>query len=107
MKKLMLILAVATLPMVAFADTPAKKTTKKHKAHTTAASPATPASPATAARPGDQGQPRDQGQPVSRREVDPDPEVRCRQGHATRVPLRVCGPRPGQLVRDLTSASCA
>jgi len=49
MKKLMLILAVAALPMAAFADTPAKKTTKKHKAHTTVASPAPEASPSPAA----------------------------------------------------------
>jgi hypothetical protein len=50
MKKLILILAVAALPMAAFADTPAK-TTKKHahKAHTTAASPAPEASPSPAA----------------------------------------------------------
>ena len=49
MKKLMLILAVAALPMAVFADTPAKKTSKKHKAHTTAASPAPEASPSPAA----------------------------------------------------------
>jgi hypothetical protein len=45
MKKLMLVLALAAMPMAAFADTPAK-TTKKHKAHKTAASPAPEASPA-------------------------------------------------------------
>jgi DNA-binding protein HU-beta len=46
MKKLILILAVAALPMAVYADTPAKTTTKKHAhKHTTAASPAPDASP--------------------------------------------------------------
>ena len=49
MKKLMLILACAALPMAAMADTPAKTTKKSHKAHTTAASPAPEASPSPAA----------------------------------------------------------
>lgn len=52
MKKLMLLLACAALPMVAFADTPTKTTTaKKHKAHKTAASPAPDASPAASPTP--------------------------------------------------------
>ena len=47
MKKLILILAVAALPMAVYAaDTPAKTTAKKHAhKHTTAASPAPDASP--------------------------------------------------------------
>jgi hypothetical protein len=46
MKKLILILAVAALPMAVYADTPAKTTAKKH-AHKAAAvaSPAPDASP--------------------------------------------------------------
>jgi hypothetical protein len=44
MKKLILILAVAALPMAVYADTPAKTTAKKH-AHKVAASPAPDASP--------------------------------------------------------------
>ena len=48
MKKLILILAVAALPMAAYADTPAKKTTKKAPA--AKASPAPKASPSPAAK---------------------------------------------------------
>lgn len=46
MKKLILILVVAALPMAVYADTPTKTTAKKHAhKHTTAASPAPEASP--------------------------------------------------------------
>jgi hypothetical protein len=45
MKKLILILAVAALPMAVYADTPAKTTKKHAHKHTAAASPAPEASP--------------------------------------------------------------
>lgn len=53
MKKLMLLLALAAMPMVAFAETPASPTPKKttHKKHKKTASPAPEASPAATASP--------------------------------------------------------
>ena len=53
MKKLMLLLALAAMPMVAFAETPASPTPKKttHKKHKKTASPNPEASPAASASP--------------------------------------------------------
>jgi hypothetical protein len=51
MKKLMLLLALAAMPMVAFADTPAKTSKKTHKKSHKTASPAPEASPAATASP--------------------------------------------------------
>jgi hypothetical protein len=75
MKKLMLLLALAAMPMVAFADTPTKPAKKgTHKKHKTAASPAPEASPAATASPAAKSSSTTTKKPAAK--ASPSPEAK-------------------------------